>query len=312
MTPIQTACQTFQNQFADLLGQISALNDNLTKFTQTTDQDHIDEFQKRIDGYRKGYDEFMKEYQEKVVALLVKWLIEPMAISQSGPLLHPIDFEETGRIVFNGSITFPVDRTNNYLPTLIRKIRGSLNINGAEAIVPTLDGLEEIEEHLKVENTNVSSMKKLKSVGEGVHIEQTNLTALESLEKVGTANSFGGSLEINNSPNFTSLPRLRVINGSLDTAESGIITFDALENVRSFLSVSRSPFQSAPKLKEVGISIEMKGVKIDDFRKAFPKLETIGAMITGHSIDTGGNELLIQQINELKDRKEIKIAGGIV
>lgn len=225
MPQLQTACQYFQNQFAQLLAQVPALDDNFIKFVSVTNKTNLEDLQKGVDNYRKAQGEFATQFQERVKEMLSNWFWDVGL--KSDHYLKFVEFENSQRVAIQEDLQintlWSVDTEEGvkYFPSIIRKITGSLEIEGANNI-NTIDFLEEVGFSLKIaRQQTLGSFRRLKKIGGSLGIAGSKHIDLPSLEQVGGVIQLNGLTQV-----FGGLPKLKEIGSVL------LIHGTRIENIR--------------------------------------------------------------------------------
>lgn len=133
---------------------------------------------------------------------------------------------------------------------------------------------------------NIERMDFLEEVGELTSLRPVRELPLQSLRRLRKA----GNLSFFNCRILTSLP-------SLEEVTAGFVLNEAFS------------FIDAPQLRTIGEDFHMSSTPIDNFRKAFPVLKSIGVNKFGGSVYCGttvGNQIL-----RLKEKGELSVAGQI-
>lgn len=248
----KSACQTFQNQFSEVLSQVNSLSDIVQKYAEDPTVDPKDELQKGVDTVHKNYSELMETYKLKAREVLVKWFQTYFKNPMAQQYIDDISFEDSGRVTLS-NVTFSVgsmdrydqnEKPVTYFPTLIRKVARDVDIFTTH--ITNIDSLEEVGSKLTMRG-RVTSAKTLRRVGGSlVNFGGYGEIAFESLEEVGR--------DFDNEPVITGLPKLKFVGGTfMSRNKLAFEELPELEQVEGALYLGPAPnFIKAPKLFKVG------------------------------------------------------------
>lgn len=306
MSQTQIACQTFQNQFAEILKQVQGLDDGFTEFMGTASRLDLESLQNGIDGHYKIKSEFMTQFQDQARELVETWLKQHYVPYILDSYLGKVKFEDSGRVVFGDHILATHSgKKFSYFPSIIRKLEGTLVLEDTN--ITMIDELEEVGGTISADGAPIRSMKRLKRIGGGASFEHSKIANLEALEEAG-------NLTLEECQNITSLPNLKSVEESLNIKYSPIKSLDALQKVGGALRLMVNPdiFTGAAKLQTIGKELSLGASLRSGFRQAFPALESIGEDSTGSSVHiVSALNHIAEEIQKLRRENKLHFTGNI-
>lgn len=302
----QTQCTYLQNALNSLKLELVQTAKVIETYAQNQSRDIYDECKNKLAAMRKERERLLEEYGEKVKELLSTW----NGAEDMESFLKHITVDNLGRVIVKSDIS--VKQTVPYFPSIIRVVRGKLDLSH---LITNIDNLEYIEGSLISSNWTDFSALRLKRTSE-LWLPYAKKIIVPQLEVCGNA-----TMQSIEEGDFSSLRKVRWLEIKLSSQQNPHLTINfpslieadkfeinttdarpqctlvapQLEHIRGYLKLDPVRNIELPRLKTIdgnfesvyAISINLPvlteiGGKVNlrryngAFRKAFPVLYKVG------------------------------------